>query len=347
MKRAINDGEPFHANRRGIVQTSEHCEKPVFTYSELLKNRRVGLSFKQIGKKLGIDCSKEEVLTVYNVLSEGLEGELPSVSEVKAPTRVSPPTPLWTLFDSELDLIANHALPIKQDCLIGRPELSIVNQLGEHAGLMLDTYLSVSKVIHERLEFTLSNAPEKSRVAQIAGMTNNLAVKLLHKAFEVERYVAESALELTEYRGGPEPLCQCKSPKVLRFKWKDLPIPYPSLFWGCVNFKPQEALLHDKAIPYKDSLYTAIVKKQDSITDRDAIALSSKLIEAIDFWAKAQKENDDLSSDFQAATLYYGIEGQSSFKSSKSVIAMLKKMSLFLEELTKKRKEDSTSDNED
>lgn len=84
---------------------TSQAEKPTFTYAEFLKNRRMGLSYKQIGKKLGIDPSKEEVMTVYSTLNEGLEGGLTSVESIKAPTRIQPPTPLWFLFDSELDLI--------------------------------------------------------------------------------------------------------------------------------------------------------------------------------------------------------------------------------------------------
>ena len=44
------------------------------------------------------------------VLCEEVE-ELPSIEDIDAPSKVTPPTPLWYLFDSELEAVAQTALP--------------------------------------------------------------------------------------------------------------------------------------------------------------------------------------------------------------------------------------------
>ena len=92
------------------------------------------------------------MLTVYKVLHENLEGDLPAVESVTSPSRVSPCTPLWYMFHSELDQIANCALPSEADLLQGNPQSAVIDKL-EHAGLMLDTYLTVADIINEQLQF--------------------------------------------------------------------------------------------------------------------------------------------------------------------------------------------------
>ena len=87
-------------------------------------------------KKIEIDPSKDEVLTVYEVLHENLEGDPPAVKSVTSPSHVSPP--LWYMFDSELDQAANCALPSEADLLHGNPQSVVIDKLGEHGGSMLD-----------------------------------------------------------------------------------------------------------------------------------------------------------------------------------------------------------------
>ena len=82
----------------------------MFTYSELLKNRKLGLSSYRLGKKLGIDPSKDKVRTLYKVLHENLE-DLPVVESLTSLNCVSPCILLRYMFDSELDQVANCALP--------------------------------------------------------------------------------------------------------------------------------------------------------------------------------------------------------------------------------------------
>ena len=90
----------------------------------------------KLGKKTEIDPSKDDVLTVYKVLHENLEGDLPAVKSVTFPSRVSPPS--WYMFDSELDQAANCALPSEADPLHGNPQSAVIDKLGEHGGSMLD-----------------------------------------------------------------------------------------------------------------------------------------------------------------------------------------------------------------
>ena len=67
----------------------------------------MGLSYKQISKKLGIDPDRENVIRVYRALCDEAEEGLPSIEEIDAPSKVTPPTPLWYMFDSELEAVAD------------------------------------------------------------------------------------------------------------------------------------------------------------------------------------------------------------------------------------------------
>ena len=52
----------LHANQIGVVSNFSKNEKPTFTAEELIENCRQGISFSSIGKKLGIDNTKDEGL---------------------------------------------------------------------------------------------------------------------------------------------------------------------------------------------------------------------------------------------------------------------------------------------
>ena len=109
LRDAMRNNLPLRANRRGVIFNSEG-ERPSFAIDELFRYRRMGLSYKQIGKKLGIDPDRENVIRVYKALCEEAE-ELPSIEDIDAPSKVTPPTPLWYMFDSKLEAIAQTALP--------------------------------------------------------------------------------------------------------------------------------------------------------------------------------------------------------------------------------------------
>ena len=129
--------------------------------------------------KLGIDPSKDEVLILYKVLHENLEGDLPAVEPVTSLNCVSPCTPLLYMFDSELDQVANCALPSEADLLQGNPQCAVIDKLGEHAWFMLDTYLTVADIT---TSICVSNAPTSSELGQMVSMTNKLLLKILKHA---------------------------------------------------------------------------------------------------------------------------------------------------------------------
>ena len=66
-------------------------------------------------------------------------------------------TPLWFLFYSELDLVANHAFPTETSVLQRNSQKAIVKKLGEHAGSMMQNYLLVAEVLHEQLSLSFTN----------------------------------------------------------------------------------------------------------------------------------------------------------------------------------------------
>ena len=102
--------ESLLANRRGVVENFTDQEKPIFSPEELIENRRRGISFSCIGKKLGIDNTKEEVVNVFKVMKE-CDNTLPNVEQLQSPIVKTFPTPLWILFESEINLIASECTP--------------------------------------------------------------------------------------------------------------------------------------------------------------------------------------------------------------------------------------------
>ena len=134
---------------------NSESQKPTFTTSELLHNRWLGLSYKQIGKKLGIDPSKEEVLTVFNVIQKQSNDQFLNVEQIKAPSKISPPTPLWFAWSSELETISSSAFPSAADLLSRCPHQQVIDRLGLHAPYMLDIYLDVGQIVNEVILSTI------------------------------------------------------------------------------------------------------------------------------------------------------------------------------------------------
>ena len=102
--------EPLKVNRRGVVPLTSTSEKPVISAEEFIENHRRGMSYVSIGKKLGIDPSKEKVLSVYKILKEVDDDFLDVESEdITVPKQY--PAPLWFLWSSELDVLAKASVP--------------------------------------------------------------------------------------------------------------------------------------------------------------------------------------------------------------------------------------------
>ena len=103
------------------------------------------MSYKAI-TKVGIDTAKEDVPFVSRVLE--CDSNLPSIESVSTPYRRSLPTPLWFVWDSELEVIKRSALPTTSVVMYQNPHVRIFNQLGEDAGFLLHAYCLVQKVVH-------------------------------------------------------------------------------------------------------------------------------------------------------------------------------------------------------
>ena len=56
-----------------------------------------------MGKKLGIDSTKEEVVNVFKVLKES-DNSLADAEDIETSALKAYPTPLWFMFNSELEL---------------------------------------------------------------------------------------------------------------------------------------------------------------------------------------------------------------------------------------------------
>ena len=108
LKSCVKDKELLRTNHRGLVPLNDDQDKPTFALDELHRNRKPGLSYKAIAKKVGIDTFKEDVIAISRVLESG--GSLPSIESISTPYRRSLPSPLWFLWDSEFEVMKS-ALP--------------------------------------------------------------------------------------------------------------------------------------------------------------------------------------------------------------------------------------------
>ena len=173
-------------NHRGLVDLNDNGEKPVFSPDELYRNRHLGLSFKAIPKKLGIDKSKEELLQVSGVLQAGCKDCLSSINAVDIPYHRSLPTPLWYLWDSELDIIGKSALPSQMDLMSQSPHFRVLQHLGADAGWMLQTFLDVQLVVHQEVLNSFEYASQDSTLGQVELWTYHLPSTLLRQALVLE-----------------------------------------------------------------------------------------------------------------------------------------------------------------
>ena len=297
----------------------------------MIKQRRLGLSYKQIGRKLGIDPHKEDVIQVYTAL--GID-----VEQVSGPAKVTPPTPLWYLFDSEREVIKNCVLPSTADILQLLPHERICNRLGDNSGFSLATYLKVAEIIDEEVQMSLTRAPSKSNIGELQQWDDGLSAALIHQSANIHLAIGRAAYQLSNYCISPEiGRCKCSAIKNLRYGWRTTPIPYPSFFWGCCRYTVVEAGMHDKGVPVRDSLWN-IVDSDDKIgrvSDRDLTLLAQKVDTAMLFWKDPPEQCDML---FEHASKFYGgPESTLPYKSKESIIEALKEIYECLQDLSKER----------
>lgn len=285
-----------------------------------MKNRKLGLSYKQIGRKLGIDCHKEDVIQVYKALGNNIEA-------VKAPAKVSPPTPLWYLFDSEKELIKDHILPSQTDVKQLLPQSRVVSRLGENAGFMLNIYLKVSQIMNEEILSTFNGASDSS-LGRLRKWDGDLASDVISKVSGIQKSVGQAAYELSDYFQNAEVgRCVCSATKALRFGWKNDLLPYPSFFWGCSKYTPFDAFKHDKATPLRGTFWNIVSDdiKIAHISDKNLKLLQEKTAISITFWDGRNEDNAEVEELLNQATTHYGgPEEDLPYKKTEHVILSLR-----------------------
>jgi hypothetical protein len=274
LRSSIKKKELLRANRRGLVQLNEDSDKPIFSLDELHRNRKRGLSYKAIAKKVGIDTSKEEVLAVSKVLES--EGSLPSIESISTPYRRSLPTPLWFMWDSELEVIKKSALPSTSAVMSQNPHVRILDHLGEDAGWLLHTYSIVQKVVHSELRNSFEFASDTSPLGELDKWTNALPSSLIDQVLKIEKEIADAACQMTKEYVAGRGRCRCGAVKSLKFKWKSHPIQYPSFFWGCVKYTSYDRVQHDSAKSQPGTVWAILVEVGISLFPADARHLYTK-----------------------------------------------------------------------
>ena len=140
----------LRCNRRGIVSLSSGSEKPSLSVEELLENRRRGMSYASIGRKLGIDPSKDEVLNIYRAIKEAAP-ETPDVEKENVTVLKHYLSPLWFLWKSEADIVAKECAVSLDGILSMGISSRIVSRLGEGASTKLAAFVEVSKMMTEEV----------------------------------------------------------------------------------------------------------------------------------------------------------------------------------------------------
>ena len=80
-----------------------------------------------------MDTSKDEVIYIGRVLKSQCS-QVPDIEYIKTPYKRTLPTPPWSLWDSELEVIEASALPSRSMIIVHNPHARIVADLGEDSG---------------------------------------------------------------------------------------------------------------------------------------------------------------------------------------------------------------------
>ena len=317
----MKNKNPIFANRRGLSPLQSSSDKPLITVSELLHMRKLGLSYKLIGKKLGIDCHRDEVIQVYKSLG------VDNIEKLKAPAKICPPTPMWYFFDSERELIKSSILPSPVDIKEHNPQSRIVSRLGENAGFMLDVFLKVGQIVNEEIISTYHGARTNSRLGTVKKWDGDLGSAIIQQVYDIQKSVSQASYQLSDYFECEDiGNCTCSAVKSVHFGWKVSPIQYPSFFWGCSRYTPYESGRHDKATPIRSTFWSLVgddSKICAHISDKNMKLLYEKTSSAIVFWEGCGKE---CKEEFlkQATSQYGGPVDVLPFKSVNQVISVLK-----------------------
>ena len=260
VRATLNKKEILRCNRRGIVSLSSSSEKPTISVEELLENRRRGMSYAGIGKKLGIDPSKEEVLNVFRAVKEA-DSDIPNIEEENVTILRHYPTPLWFLWNSETDIIAQESVPSIDGILAMGISSRVLARLGEDAAVKLSAFVEVSEVITEEVGISLTNVDSKSQMGKVAAWSNNLQSKVVHSNGVLWSEIGKAALQQTPLidasscRGRGR--CRCGSVKALKCSWHSGV--HPSFFWGCKLYTKFDQVRHDKAVGLRGQSFEVVI----------------------------------------------------------------------------------------
>ncbi len=233
-----------------------------------------------------------------------------------------------------MEEIAKHALPDRTDLLNAAPHVRVLDRLGDDSAWMLQTYLSVGKIIEEEVHASFRSAQWGSKLSEHEEWTGKLPSKLLAQSFSLAHSVAEATFEMTsEWRPG-EGRCQCGSTKRLRFSWKTAPIGYPSFFWGCVNYSRGDQARHDRARPCSGTFCACLASYFPLITTGDLVILKDRVEELVKEWS----DKPCAETDYHNATkLYGGKKDELPLTTKDSVLKVLKMISSDLQSITDER----------
>ena len=330
LRTSICNKKPLRVNRRGLVKLNEEVEKPAFSANELYRNRQRGLSCKAIAKKIGVDTSKDEVVQISRVLKTGCGKKMPDIESIKTPYKRVLPTPLWYLWESELEVIEESALPSRSMIMGQNPHVRIVEKLGDDSFWMLQVYLTVQRVVHDEIMYSFQSAASDSPLGELEDWSNHLGSSLLDQALKIERSVCEAAYQTTpNFPGLGQGRCKCGAVKSLKFKWKEEPIPHPSFFWGCVKYTISDRSLHDPAKSCSDSIWEALDKYRMTIGIKELEVLLDKFTRLHTDWIEKEASTVDLDL---YTKVYGGPCKMLPFTSAKQVCAMLEKVSKMVNE---------------
>ena len=294
VKSLMVQKESLVVSRRGIVSHFNDVEKPSFSPEELFEYRRRGISFSCIGKKLGIDNTKEEVLNVFTIMKE-CDASLPDISQIdkECPMVKNFPTPLWFMFDSELEILAQESVPSTQYFLQSNVQERIASRLGERGGHMLANFIEVNEIVKEELCSTIGNSSGSCHLGKVNVWTNGLQKKVISMCSNTTSCIAKSAmhhiLHVDTHSVGR---CQCGGVKVLKVNWKGV-TDIPSFFWGCGRYRPFERFHHDRAVPFRSGTVTSVIKNATYVTTKDLqnikMMITDKFFKDIDDFELASK----------------------------------------------------------
>lgn len=160
------------------------------------------------------------------------DGSLPDIETMETHALKSYPTPLWFLFDSELDLIAKDA--ISEDSNITGVPRRISERLGERAVELLGAYMVVNTVVKEEVATGLSSADDDTLLGKVNAWTNHLNCSPNRDLFGgIVRSALCHTAHFKEFVG--EVRCQCGGVKYLKCTWTTSSL--PSFFGGCVQYR--------------------------------------------------------------------------------------------------------------